>query len=133
LPGEAPGSKSLRFCFSQEQRLKNGWEFERARREGSRLVKGCLILNWRPCEGQSQPRLGVITSRKIGNAVARSRARRLLREAFRAHQHQISPEADLVLVARNSIADREYKDVVRDFVSALKQARLWIEARARVE
>ena len=40
------------------------------------------------CRTARRRRLGVVTSKKIGSAVARSRARRLLRESFRQHQHE---------------------------------------------
>jgi len=122
MPGEAPGGGRLNF--SRDQRLKHAWEFERARREGQRLVKGCLILNWRFSDDQKTSRLGVVTSKKIGNAVIRSRARRLLREVFRLHQHDLKQAADIVLVARNSIAGKTCPEVERDFLSAVKQARL---------
>ena len=125
MPGDA--SRGPRFEFSRDQRLQHAWEFERARREGERLVKGCLILNWRFSDDQKAARLGVVTSKKIGNAVVRSRARRLLREAFRLNQHRIDRSADLVLVARNSIATKSCPEVVRDFVSAARQARLFKE------
>ena len=107
--------------------MQRSWEFERARREGQRIVKGCLILNWRSADtdaGQGNLRLGVITSRKIGNAVARSRARRLLREVFRRHQHDFQQPVDLVLVARPSIAGKTYAQVEMDFLAAAKQAKL---------
>ena len=125
MSGEAPAGKSLRL--SQAQRLQRSWEFGRTRLEGQRIVKGCLILNWRSADleiGQGTPRLGVVTSRKIGNAVARSRARRLLREAFRHHQHDIEKPVDIVLVARNSIAGKNYAQVEMDFLNAAKQAKL---------
>jgi ribonuclease P protein component len=122
MPGEAPGGGRLKF--SRDQRLKHAWEFERARREGQRLVKGCLILNWRFSDDQKTSRLGVVTSKKIGNAVVRSRARRLLREVFRLHQYDFQRAADIVLIARNSIAGKSCPEVERDFLSAVKQARL---------
>jgi RNase P protein component len=52
--------------------------------------------------------LGVVTSKKIGGAVQRSRARRLLRESFRQHQHEFAQPVELVLVARNSIAGKKF-------------------------
>ena len=125
MPGDAPGGPRLKF--SRDQRLQHSWEFERARREGQRLVKGCLILNWRFSDDQQTARLGVVTSKKIGNAVVRSRARRLLREVFRLNQHNFKQPADLVLIARNSIAGKSCSEVARDFVSAAKQARLLAE------
>lgn len=121
----APAGKPLRF--SQAQRLQRSWEFGRARLEGQRIVKGCLILNWRSADaetGQGTSRLGVVTSRKIGNAVARSRARRLMREVFRLHQHDIQQKADIVLVARQSIAGKSFAQVELDFMAAAKQAKL---------
>jgi ribonuclease P protein component len=125
MPGEAPGGPRLKF--SRDQRLQHAWEFERTRREGQRLVKGCLILNWRFSDDQRISRLGVVTSKKIGNAVARSRARRLLREAFRTSQHKLKRPADLVLVARNSIVGKSSLEVTRDFLSAARQAGLLVE------
>ena len=68
--------------------------------------------------------MGVVTSKKIGNAVVRSRARRLLREAFRLHQHELPREADLVLIARQSIAGKNSVEVGRDFITAARRAKL---------
>ena len=45
-------------------------------------------------------RVGITTSKKIGNAVKRSRARRVIREALRAVAPEIRTGYDLILVAR---------------------------------
>jgi ribonuclease P protein component len=97
------------------------------------VVKGSLILNWRSnadaVTGEMATRVGVVTSRRIGNAVARARARRLLREVFRRHQHDFGVPIDLVLVARNSIVGKSYAEVEMDFMAAAKQANLLRSAR----
>ncbi len=67
-------------------------------------------------------RVGVITSRKVGNAVERSRARRLLRESFRRHQHELAGPLDMVLVARPSIAGKTFAQVEQDFLTAARKA-----------
>ena len=105
-------------------RIKQGRDFSRARQEGQRRVTGCLIANWRRLPAGSPARLGVVTGRKIGNAVVRSRARRLLREVFRVHQHDLAQPVDLILIARASIAGKKQGEVEKDFLTTLRKAGL---------
>ena len=107
----------------REQRIQQTRDFQRAKNQGQRLAVGCLALNWMEVSNAST-RLGVITSRKIGSASVRTRARRLLREAFRLHQHEISRPVELVLVARLSIVGKAFADVERDYLTALRRAKL---------
>ena len=118
-----PGALGL----PRSRRIKQGRDFARAKLQGRRLAQGCLILNWVvPLQG-STSRLGVITGRRIGEAVVRTRARRLLREAFRLNQPHLSEAVDMVLVARPSIVGKRSGEVADDFVAALKKARLYRE------
>ena len=87
-------------------------------------MSGCLIANWRRLPAQASSRLGVITASRIGGAVVRNRARRLMRESFRLHQHDLAAPVDLVLVARQSIAGKGFAGVERDFLAALRKAKL---------
>jgi ribonuclease P protein component len=48
-------------------------------------------------------RLGVTATKKLGNAVHRNRARRLVREAFRRIRTQMPAGYDYVVVARHTI------------------------------
>lgn len=119
MPPEAP-----RLRFSRAMRIQQGRDFSRTRQDGQRLVYGCLIANWRKLPADSHPRVGVVTSSKIGNAVVRNRARRLLREAFRLHQHDLTQPVDLVLVARASIVGKGLAAVEKDFLTTLRKAKL---------
>lgn len=114
--------RRLRFC--RTTRIKQGRDFRRARQGGERLVLGCLIANWRRLPAQASSRLGVITASRIGGAVVRNRARRLMRESFRLHQHDLAAPVDLVLVARQSIVGKGFASVERDFLAALRKAKL---------
>jgi ribonuclease P protein component len=48
----------------------------------------------------SPARLGVVASRKVGPAVARNRAKRLVREAFRLHPEVFPGGVDVVIIVR---------------------------------
>ena len=113
-----------RLRFARTARIKQGRDFAKVRQEGERLATGCLIANWRKLPSGSGSRLGVITAGKIGNAVVRSRARRLLRESFRLHQNELVQPVDLVLVARPSIAGKAFGDVEKDFLTTLRKSGL---------
>ena len=108
----------------RSQRVQRSAEFAHIRQTGRRMVRGVLIANWTALPPDSPSRVGVITSRKIGSAVVRNRARRLLREAFRLHQHELQQPATIILVARNSIAGQGLAGVERDYVAVLRQAGL---------
>jgi ribonuclease P protein component len=113
-----------RLRFGRAARIKQSRDFARMRQQGERLVNGCLIANWKPMPATAVSRLGVITSGRIGGAVVRSRARRLLRECFRLHQHELAQVVELVLVARPSIAGRSFAAVEKDFLTTLRKAGL---------
>ena len=113
-----------RLRLPRASRIKQRGDFARAKDRGERLVCGCLIANAMARPAGAGGRVGVVTSRKIGGAVQRARARRLLREVYRQHQHDLARAVDLVLVARISIAGKKLGDVERDFLRALKGLKL---------
>ena len=105
-------------------RIKQGRDFARVKREGRRMVCGLFIANWQTLPPGSANRLGVITSKAIGNAVTRVRARRLLRETFRLHQHDFTQPVDFVLVAQKQMVGKKLPDVETAFMAMLRKARL---------
>jgi len=113
-----------RLRLGRSSRLAQNRDFMRIRQRGERLTLGCLIANWSKLPEGAAPKLGVVTSKKIGGAPARSRARRLLRESFRQHQHEFASPVEIVLVARNSIVQKNFAGVEKDYLAALRRARL---------
>jgi ribonuclease P protein component len=105
-------------------RIGQSRDFARIRQQGQRLAVGCLIANWQRLRVGTKPKLGVVTGKKIGGAVERSRARRLLRESFRQHQGEFVQPVEIILVARNSIAGKKFAEVEKDYLTALRRAGL---------
>src|ERR1035441_1349034 len=122
MRAESPDAGRLRL--GRASRLAQSRDFARVRQQGERLAQGCLIANWNKLPDGGAPKLGVVTSKRIGGAVERSRARRLLRETFRQHQHEFAQPVELVLVARNSIAGRDFAEVEKDLLAVLNRAGL---------
>jgi ribonuclease P protein component len=117
------------LTFGRDKRLRQSAEFARIKSEGRRLAKGCLLANWVENGGRhGQPlRLGVVTPKSVGPAPDRSRARRLMREAFRLNQQRLKQPLSLVLVARQSIVGNGLAEVERDFLNLMRAARLLTE------
>ncbi|HRZ93925.1 MAG TPA: ribonuclease P protein component [Candidatus Paceibacterota bacterium] len=113
-----------RCRLPRSSRLPSRRRYLEIKRQGQRRLCGCLILNWVLLPPGSPPRLGVVTHRRLGGAVARSRARRLLREAFRRHQWDLTQPVDIVLVARTPAACRSFTTVERDYLAGLRRAGL---------
>ncbi len=59
-------------------------------------------------------RLGITTGKKVGNAVCRSRARRLIRQAWRENEAQAPIGLDIVIVARNTLLEIQ-SNVLSDY------------------
>lgn len=103
--------------------LKNSAQFERVRREGRTWSAGALVLN-AARNDQDVVRCGFITAKKVGKAVRRNRARRLIREAVRLRLPRIKPGWDLVWVARPAIVEADYATVSKMVDDLLARSRV---------
>jgi ribonuclease P protein component len=103
-------------------RLKQRREFQRVAGKGVRAARPGLVLQALPAPGQ-ELRVGFTATKKLGNAVARNRAKRRLREAARLMLGQGQAEGfDLVLICREATGDRDWRTLLGDLRGALKQA-----------
>lgn len=85
--------------FPKSLHLRKPSEFAAVYDAKVRESRGPLLIYGLPNQ-LGHPRIGLSTSRKVGNAVRRNRIRRLLREAFRLMQRDFPSGYDLVVVVR---------------------------------
>lgn len=85
------------------QRLRSRSDFQQVRSRGTRVHCGLFIVQYLQHEDADPqaPRLGVIASRRVGNAVKRNYGKRLVRNLFRQHQTKLPAGLDLVVILRS--------------------------------
>lgn len=103
------------------RRITNSQTFPETYDQGKRFHGHYMVLWIREGEDACL-RLGVVASRKVGNAVARARAKRRLREAFRRHRKQFHGDVDIVLVARAALLKAAWTDVLDELLTLGRKA-----------
>lgn len=94
-------------------------EFARIQANGERVnTERFVLILARQLDAPARARLGITASRRIGNAVARNRAKRLVRAAFRETAELFAEGLDLVVIVRRPLGERKLADVVAEWRGA---------------
>lgn len=112
--------------LKKQLRLRRKEDFDRLRLEGDTLRHRFLVLNAAP-NGLAHNRYGVITSKRLGNAVTRNRIRRQFYEAVRLHHSTLQTGYDLVLVARPDVVGQSFHAIANALNEILQRAGLPLE------
>jgi ribonuclease P protein component len=108
--------------FSRHRRVRRRAEFQQAFSVGSRWHGRYVTLVVAP-NTTGEMRLGLVASRKVGNAVTRNRAKRLMREVFRRHaQVGPGPGIDVVMIPRREFFEADLSTLEHDFRSTLRRS-----------
>ena len=112
--GSSPG-------FPRQRRIRKRREFSSVFDSGQRIHGRFFTFLLLPTT-LDRSRLGIVASRKIGGAVQRNRAKRLIREMFRTEVRRPSTGAiDLVVIPRRELLDAEFQAALQDFRNTVRR------------
>jgi len=98
-------------------------DFKRIYNRGKSFVTP-LVVMYVLKNRTGEVRVGITTSKKIGNAVQRNRSRRIIHEAFREIGPKIVKGWDIVLVARGKTPYVKSTNILPHLETQLKKAGL---------
>jgi ribonuclease P protein component len=130
--GGAPGVRPLSSRFPKERRIRRRREFGTVFERGTRIHGRFFTFLMLPSRLPGA-RLGIVASRKLGGAVDRNRAKRLIRECFR----RLTPPAgkaiavDLVVIPKRELLAADFTPLSKDFVNIWRRGVERLSANTR--
>lgn len=102
--------------------LRDPRDFKAVYNKGKSKADRFVVVFYRP-NGRDYTRTCFLASKKVGNAVERNRARRLMKESFRLME-DIKTGFDIIFIARNTIPGQKMDSVKKSMENAARKADL---------
>jgi len=111
-------------------RVRKTHEYDKIYRNSKRISSNSFLLYCRYISDKQKnsnthiqyPRLGFVASKKVGNAIYRNKAKRLLREAIRQMFPNLKASFEGILLASPNINTSNFDDIHNELLTAFKKA-----------
>ena len=110
-------------------KLKTKSEFSKVYNQGEKHF-GYFQLIYLVKNNLKENRLGVVASKKTGNAVCRNKLKRLFRENFRKQNTKLKQGYDIIFIAKKNAGDQfktlKLSNIEKDSIKIFKRAKLFL-------
>ncbi|MBI4051559.1 MAG: ribonuclease P protein component [Elusimicrobia bacterium] len=105
-------------------------DFQRVLDSGRRWTHSDVLVWSLSQPARTSVRLGIMVSRRLGNAVLRNRLKRLVREVFRLNKASLNKGVDLVVYPKPGCAWKNFKQAEQTLLNLWKRARIFQACRS---
>lgn len=113
----------MKYTLPKKIIVKENGDFQKIYRYGRSLANRNMVMYY--CKAfHPVQRVAFAAGKKLGDAVIRNRVKRLLREVYRQHRHEIEDDYCLLLVGRAAAVDLTSTALEKSFYSLCKRANI---------
>jgi ribonuclease P protein component len=112
------------FSFTKRERLHLSRDFQNIFLNGRVYTTRALKIIISDRTRGACARLGLVVSRKLGDANVRNRLKRRLREIFRLNKHAFRIKADMLFIPRNAAVKLDYAQLREEVTGIWRRAKL---------
>ncbi|MED4403288.1 ribonuclease P protein component [Metabacillus fastidiosus] len=110
--------------MNKKNRIKKNEDFQKIFKQGKSMANRQFVIYFLERE-ESELRIGLSVSKKIGNAVTRNRVKRLIRQVFLEEKERIVNNKDFIIIARKPAAEMSYDEVKSSLNHLFKKMKLY--------
>ncbi|MGM9950789.1 MAG: ribonuclease P protein component [Lysinibacillus sp.] len=110
--------------MNKRQRIKKNEEFQKVFKSGKSFANRQFVVYCLKKGEQTEFRIGLSVSKKIGNAVTRNQIKRYIRQTFLELKDDVRQDMDYVIIARNQAATLDFHETKKSLEHVLRIAKV---------
>ena len=117
----------------KQQRIKKNEDFQQVFKHGTSFANRQFVVYIYSKKNQTELRLGLSVSKKLGNAVKRNEIKRYVRQAIFELQSELKANVDYVIIARAGATDLNFHETKKSLQHILRIAKCLPKVRNEVK